>query len=163
MISIAPIAFVGSPRTEMKDDDWGNVVSRIELAEGVPTDALDGIDEFSHIELVFHFDRVTEDKIERGARHPRSNPNWPKVGIFAQRGKNRPNRLGVSIVKLVRRDGRTLVVQGLDAIDGTPVIDIKPVMREFLPKERVEQPLWSIQLMTSYWEIQAGQLNDPTQ
>jgi tRNA (Thr-GGU) A37 N-methylase len=74
-----------------------------------------------------------------------------RTGIFAQRGKNRPNRLGTTICALVRVEGRTLVVQELDAIDGTPVLDIKPVMAEFLPRSAVRQPAWSHELMSEYW------------
>jgi tRNA (Thr-GGU) A37 N-methylase len=73
------------------------------------------------------------------------------VGIFAQRGKGRPNRLGATIVEIVNRAGRVLTVTGLDAIDGTPVLDIKPVMAEFLPRNPVRQPKWSHELMRSYW------------
>jgi tRNA (Thr-GGU) A37 N-methylase len=90
--------------------------------------------------------------VERGARHPRGNTAWSKVGIFAQRGKGRPNRLGVTIVEIVGREGRVLTVTGLDAIDGTPVLDIKPVMTEFLPRTPVRQPGWSHELMRNYWE-----------
>ena len=150
-ITVEPVAFVRSPRRDLRDDDWGSVRSRIELVEGVPDDALDGIDDFSHAEVLFHFDRVDESKIEHGARHPRGNTDWPKVGIFAQRGKNRPNRLGSTVARIVERDGRVLVVDGLDAIDGTPVLDIKPVMAEFLPRETVRQPWWATELMSGYW------------
>jgi tRNA (Thr-GGU) A37 N-methylase len=73
------------------------------------------------------------------------------VGIFAQRGKGRPNRLGVTIVEVIRREGRALTVAGLDAIDGSPVLDIKPVMAEFLPRTPVRQPEWSRELMRNYW------------
>ena len=73
------------------------------------------------------------------------------MGIFAQRGKARPNRIGSTIVRVVRREGRVLHVAELDAVDGTPVLDIKPVMREFLPREEVRQPRWSRELMQRYW------------
>jgi len=151
MITLDPIAVVRNPRTEARDDDWGEVVSRIELADGFASDALDGLDEFSHAEILFVFDRVASDSIERGARHPRGNAAWPRVGIFAQRGKNRPNRLGSTIVRVKSRSGRVVEVIGLDAIDGTPVVDIKPVMAEFLPREPVRQPSWAHELMREYW------------
>jgi tRNA (adenine37-N6)-methyltransferase len=73
------------------------------------------------------------------------------VGIFAQRAKDRPNRLGVTIVASASREGRILHVTGLDAVDGTPVLDIKPVMAEFLPRGEVRQPAWSHELMAEYW------------
>ena len=94
MIALEAIGHVRDARADAVDDNWGNARSRIVLSESVGLDALDGIVEFSHAEILFLFDRVAPDKIERGARHPRNNPAWPKVGILAQRGKNRPNRLG---------------------------------------------------------------------
>jgi len=151
VITLSPIGYVRSQRDDLSDDDWGSVRARIELTETFEPECLDGIEEFSHAEVTFHFDRVPETKIERGARHPRGNAAWPRVGIFAQRGKNRPNRLGTTIVRIERREGRVLTVVGLDAIDGTPVLDIKPVMAEFLPREPVRQPEWSHELMQRYW------------
>jgi len=150
-ICLTPIGFVRSPRTDTRDDDWGVVESVIELGAEFDVEALEGIGEFSHVEVVYFFDRVPEEKVERGARHPRGNPAWPKVGIFAQRGKNRPNRLGVSTARLLRHEGRRLWVRGLDAIDGTPVLDLKPVMREFLPEGEIWQPAWTHELMRHYW------------
>src|SRR5262249_13189098 len=73
------------------------------------------------------------------------------VGIFAQRGSARPNRLGVTIVRLLGCTGRTLHVNGLDAVDGTPVLDIKPVISELLPRDAVRQPPWASELMRRYW------------
>ena len=124
----------------------------VELAAGMAAESLDGIDAFSHVEIVYLFHRVDPDMRVAPARHPRGNTDWPKVGIFAQRGKDRPNRLGVSIAKLLGRRGRTIEVAGLDAIDGTPVLDIKPVLAEFLPRGQIRQPAWSHELMARYWE-----------
>jgi tRNA (adenine37-N6)-methyltransferase len=151
MINLTPIAFVSSPRDDLRDDDWGVVEARIELCAEFDAEAFDGIEEFSHVEVVFYFDRIPEDSVERRTRHPRGNTAWPRVGIFAQRGANRPNRIGVSVARLLSRDGRQLVVRGLDAIHGTPVLDIKPVMQEFLPSGTIRQPTWSHQLMSRYW------------
>jgi tRNA-Thr(GGU) m(6)t(6)A37 methyltransferase TsaA len=153
MIEIEPIGYVRAARTEAKDDFWGGAQSRIELAPHVDAGALDGVDAFSHVEVLFHFHLADPARIETRARHPRNNPAWPKVGIFAQRGKNRPNRLGSSIVKLLRREARALLVLELDAIDGTPVLDLKPVLAEFLPREPVRQPDWSRELMRDYWTV----------
>ncbi len=151
-----PIAFVRGARAEAQDDNWGGAESSIVLTDAIDERALDGIETFSHVEVLFVFDRVPAAKIVRGARHPRNNPAWPEVGILAQRGKNRPNRIGSSVARVVRRDGRTLVVAELDAIDGTPVLDVKPVMQEFLPREPVRQPAWSHELMRDYWAIAAN-------
>jgi len=148
-ISMEPIAFVRNSRKDPIDDHWGEIVSEVELAEGVPEESLDGIDSFSHVEIIYHFHR--SEKTVIGSEHPRENPAWPRVGIFAQRKKDRPNHVGTAFANLVRREGRKLVVANLDAIDGTPVIDIKPVMAEYLPKGKVSEPLWTSELMAHYW------------
>src|SRR4029079_1249810 len=126
LFTMQPVGFVRSPRDEAVDDFWGDVVSTIQLCDHVPPESLDGLEEFSHAEVIYVFDRVLADKITNGARHPRNNTAWPRVGIFAQRAKNRPNRLGSSIVRILSRAGHTLKVLALDAIEGTPVLDIKP-------------------------------------
>jgi tRNA-Thr(GGU) m(6)t(6)A37 methyltransferase TsaA len=151
MITLSPIGVVKSSRRVVEDDHWGEIASEIELDSSFTEEALYQIEEFSHAEIIYYFHLVEDGKIETGARHPRNNKDWPKVGIFAQRGKNRPNRLGVTIVKIIKREGAHLFVQGLDAVDGTPVLDIKPVMKEFLPREDIRQPGWSTELMKNYW------------
>lgn len=150
-IILSPIGYVRAARQRPEDDDWGNTRATIELADSLPADALDGIESFSHAEIIFYFNQVDPAKIVTGARHPRNNPAWPRIGIFAQRGKNRPNRLGLTTVRILGRSGRSLYVAELDAIDGTPVLDIKPVMQEFLPRETVRQPDWSHDVMRDYW------------
>jgi tRNA-Thr(GGU) m(6)t(6)A37 methyltransferase TsaA len=150
--AVEPIGWVRSSRNEAIDDDWDAVTSSITLdPDRFGADSLAGLDEFSHVEVVYVFDRVGEDEVQAGARHPRGNPDWPQVGIFAQRAKMRPNRLGVTVGRLLDVDGLTVRVQGLDAIDGTPVLDLKPVMAEFLPRGAVHQPAWSHELMATYW------------
>ncbi|EJV46095.1 Transcriptional regulator [Bacillus toyonensis] len=152
MFSVQPIAFVHNERKEIKDDEWGEVRSCITLTELYTEESIQGIEAFSHIEVVFYFHKVTDEQIQYVARHPRNNNDYPKVGIFAQRGKNRPNRLGVTIVKVIKRDGKSIIVEGLDAIDGTPILDIKPVMKEFMPKEEILQPKWVTDIMRQYWK-----------
>jgi tRNA-Thr(GGU) m(6)t(6)A37 methyltransferase TsaA len=148
---IRPIGVVRSTRTATADDAWDAEHASIELDAAFAPDALAGLEQFSHAEIIFVFDRVDESSVERGTRHPRGNQDWPRVGIFAQRARDRPNRLGATIVEILERTGRTLVVSGLDAVDGTPVVDIKPVMVEFLPRSEVRQPAWSRALMQRYW------------
>jgi tRNA-Thr(GGU) m(6)t(6)A37 methyltransferase TsaA len=151
-ITIKPIAYVRNSRQEIEDDNWGSVVSVIELIDELNESSLQGIEDFSHLEIIFYFDKVPDDKIQYEARHPRNNNEFPKVGIFAQRGKNRPNKLGLTTVQLIAHNGNKLTVKGLDAIDGTPIIDIKPVMKEFLPNNEIKQADWSIVLMEDYWK-----------
>ncbi|HEU0097498.1 MAG TPA: TrmO family methyltransferase [Allosphingosinicella sp.] len=149
---IEPVGWVRGGRAAAEDDDWGSSRARIELdARRFSAEALAGLEAFSHAELVFVFDRVGEDEIEHGARHPRGRKDWPKVGIFAQRGKNRPGRLGVTICRIVRVEGLAVEVEGLDAIDGSPVLDIKPVMSGFLPRGEIREPAWAREIMKDYW------------
>jgi tRNA-Thr(GGU) m(6)t(6)A37 methyltransferase TsaA len=150
-IILQPVAVVYNARSEVVDDNWGLIESAIELLPEMPEAALDGVESFSHVEVLYFFHQVPASEVVTGARHPRNNPQWPQVGIFAQRGKNRPNRLGAGIARVLRREGRTLYVTGLDAIDGTPVVDIKPLMREFLPQGEVRQPPWVAELMQDYY------------
>jgi tRNA (Thr-GGU) A37 N-methylase len=151
-ISMIPIGRVESARKEPTDDAWDSVAASIALdAELFGPDSTAGLASFSHIEVVYCFDRVGAGEIETGARHPRGRADWPKVGILAQRGKGRPNRIGVTGCRLLAVDGLTLQVQGLDAIDGTPVLDIKPVMKGFLPRSAVREPEWAAELMKGYW------------
>jgi tRNA (Thr-GGU) A37 N-methylase len=149
---IIPVGHVRGGRDQPIDDDWGGSRARIDLDPARFTAAaLASLGDFSHLEVIFLFDRVTEAEIEYGARHPRGRADWPLVGIFAQRGKNRPNRLGLCTCRIVGVDGLAVEVEGLDAIDGTPVIDLKPVMREFLARGEVRQPAWAGELMKDYW------------
>lgn len=150
-IIIEPIGRIEASRAQAEDDYWGGQTARVVLDERFPREALQGLDSFSHVEILFQFHLVEPSKIVTGARHPRNNPAWPLVGIFAQRGKNRPNRIGSTICRVVGVEGRTLTVLELDAVDGTPVLDIKPVMTEFLPRDGVRQPAWSTELMQAYW------------
>ena len=112
-----------------------------------------GLDGFSHVEVVFQFHGVDEQAVNLGARHPRGRTDWPRVGILAQRAKARPNRLGVTTCELVGADGLRLTVRGLDAIDGTPVLDVKPYMAEFAPRTPTRQPAWATELMAGYWHL----------
>jgi len=151
-IELTPIGYVKNSRMEIDDDFWGNVISEIQLMNDFTTDALKGINEYSHAEIIFYFDKADKSKVNYGSMHPRGNTNWPKVGIFAQRRKDRPNHLGHTIVTILGTEGNVLKVQGLDAIDNTPILDIKPVLKEFLPREDVTQPGWASELMKNYWK-----------
>src|SRR3989442_13258060 len=104
-IELEPIAVVRSPRTEVRDDDWGGLESQIVLDPRLEADALDGIEQFSHAEVLFFFDRVDPGKIVAGARHPRKQPGWPAVGGFAPRGKAGPDRIRPPHGPIGRRDG----------------------------------------------------------
>ena len=151
VFTLRPIGFVRGGRAEPIDDGWDAVTATIALTPEFGPEALAGLDGFSHVEVVFLFHRVAERAVVAGARRPRGRADWPKVGIFAQRGKDRPNRLGVTVCKLLGINGTTLNVAGLDAIDGTPILDIKPCMRGVLPRGDIREPDWARELMAGYW------------
>jgi tRNA-Thr(GGU) m(6)t(6)A37 methyltransferase TsaA len=151
-IEFSPIGMVYSPVVEPADDIWGGVKCRIDLdSTRFTPESLLGLADFSHVEVVFFFHRVAESEIATESRRPRDRLDSPKVGIFAQRGKNRPNRIGVTICRLLSVENLSLEIAGLDAIDGTPVLDIKPYMREFAARGEIRQPKWVDDLMRGYW------------
>ncbi len=150
-INIKSIGIIHSERLEPTDDNWNSVVSWIELNEEYPIESLEGLNSFSHIEVLYYFHKVDKNKIILSAEHPRENPEWPTVGIFAQRKKARPNLIGTTIVKLLKVDRKKIYIKSLDAINGTPVLDIKPIFKEFLPIDEIIQPRWVNELMKNYW------------
>ena len=152
-ISMTPIGFVRSTRKKIEDDNWDTEKMHIELdSEQFSGEALAGLCDFSHVEVLFYMNEVDPLKVEKTARHPRNNTDWPKVGIFSQRGKNRPNQIGLTICKIIKVEDKNLYVEGLDAIDGTPVLDIKPWVNEFAPRGAIKQPSWITELMKGYWK-----------
>jgi tRNA (adenine37-N6)-methyltransferase len=150
-IKLKPVATVKNQRTTPTDDFWGSVISEIELCDHIPTEAFEGISDFSHLEIIYFFDKVEPGEIVFSGR-PRGNPDYRIVGIFGQRKKDRPNTIGLSTVELLEHKGRKLTVKYLDAINGTPVLDIKPVFKEYQPKSEIRQPYWVSDLMKNYWE-----------
>lgn len=151
-ILLTPIGVVHSSRQKVEDDNWDAEQVYVELdTSRFSSEALMGLSDFSHVEVLFYMDQVDPAKVEKTARHPRNNTAWPKVGIFAQRGKNRPNQIGTTICRVLKVDGTKLHLEGLDAIDGSPVLDIKPWVAEFAPRGSVFQPKWISELMQKYW------------
>lgn len=151
--AVSPIGVVRSERDEPIDDGWDQIKTSIELdPKELKPEAVLGLSDFSHIEVIFLFDRSDPATVHRGARRSRGREDWPLTGILAQRSKDRPNRLGVTICRLLKVEGLTLHVQGLDAIEGTPVLDIKPVMKGYLPRGEIREPQWAGDLMAGYWK-----------
>lgn len=151
-LTVQPIGRVVGGRTEVEDDDWGAVTARIELdLDIVDPEATLGLDDFSHIEVVFVFDQVDPDGVCRGARHPRGRTDWPRVGILGQRAKDRPNRIGLTTCEVRAVGPGWIDVVGLDAVDGTPILDVKPHMAGFAPRGTAREPAWAQELMAGYW------------
>jgi tRNA (adenine37-N6)-methyltransferase len=152
MITLTPIGHVRTTRADPVDDNWDAETTTIELDPNLFTpDALLSLDHFSHVEVIYWFHHEEAARPNLGARRPRGREDWPLVGIFAQRAKNRPNRLGLTVCKILEVKGLTVRVSGLDAIDGTPVLDLKPWMEGFAPRGEVREPQWAKELMSGYW------------
>ncbi len=121
-------------------EGWEEVVSELILDANLE-EATEGLEQFSHIIVVFWMHKVPPDRGTPTKVHPRGRQDLPLVGLFATRAPHRPNPVGVTIVRLLEQRGTVLTVKGLDAINGTPVIDIKP----YLPRDGVIEvtfPQW---------------------
>lgn len=151
MARFESIGNVRSTRTEMSAGNWAGVESRIELDPRYVR-GLAGLGEFSHVVVVFHLDRIPPfDPQKQLARNPRGMEDLAPVGVFAQRTKFRPNPIGVTAVELLAVDTCGITVRGLDALDGTPVLDIKPYIPAFERKDHVRMPAWVDRMMEGYF------------
>ncbi|HEX4460048.1 MAG TPA: SAM-dependent methyltransferase [Polyangia bacterium] len=151
-IVMRPVGVVVGTRKEPTDDDWSQESAEIVLDDAQFSGAaLAGVADFSHVLVLYVMHGVAEGDVEMEARHPRNRADWPKVGIFAQRAKRRPNRIGLACCRVLGVEGLRVRVADLDAIDGTPVLDVKPWVREFGPRGDVAQPAWMTELMQGYF------------
>lgn len=147
---ITSIGTVTNDRTDVQDtDSWGAVRSTITVDERFGEACLRGLEGFSHVEVLFVFDQFSEPESYE-PRPYRGLSHLPPVGVFAGRGPRRPNRIGVTSCAIESVRGRELTVVGLDAVSGTPVIDLKPTMTEFLAVG-VQQPEWVSGMMSEYF------------
>ncbi|GAB3250543.1 SAM-dependent methyltransferase [Kineosporia babensis] len=149
---VTPIGTVHNQRTDVQNSDhWGAVRSTITIDERFGDAALQGLELFSHVEIYFVFDQFPDTNDHREPRPYRGRPELPPVGVFAGRGPRRPNRIGATCCAIESVRARELVVTGLDAVSGTPVIDLKPVLTVFLPRN-VQEPEWVSELMAKYFQ-----------
>lgn len=149
-ITVRPIGFVSSPVTERIDENWGAVTSRITLKPEFKG-ALLGLQDFSHAIIVTYLHQAKYDPGKHIQRHPRGIETLPKVGILSQRAKNRPNPIGITTVEIIVVGDDYLEVQGLDAINETPVLDIKPYYPHYDKIEKPKVPQWVNRLMENYF------------
>jgi tRNA-Thr(GGU) m(6)t(6)A37 methyltransferase TsaA len=140
----------GSRRVD-EDDFWGDAVCEIIVDPAFsPELSLAGLSQFSHVEILFLFDRSVDSAFVP-ANRPRDRADLSMTGIFAQRRSLRPNSIGSTICRLVEVRPQSIIVAGLDALDGSPVVDIKPYMVEFAPRGSLRQPTWASEIMTKYF------------
>ncbi len=148
-IELEIIGAVFSPIKYPVDENWGRVISEIVLNEEY-ADGLSGLEDFSHALIIYFMHLATDKERVRLERRPQGRDDMPYIGIFSQRAKRRPNPIGVTAVEIIKRELNILTIKGLDAINGTPVLDIKP----YYPHDRVEYPNipeWVYRLMRNYY------------
>lgn len=151
MITCTPIGLVKCLVTEMSQGNWARVESEIRLHPRYAP-GLQGLDGFSHVVVVFYLDRATGfDPATQLLRRPRGMENMQEVGVFAQRTKYRPNPIGVASVELLSVRDNVVMVRGLDALDGTPVLDLKPYMPVFDRVADARMPDWVAHVMEGYF------------
>jgi len=151
MVTFTPIGVVRNDVNEMSKGNYAQAQSRIELNPELAP-GLQGLADFSHVVVVFHLDRIPLfDKEKQLLRNPRGMDHLAPVGVFAQRTKFRPNPIGVTPMRLVSIAGNTLIVMGLDAMDGTPVLDVKPYIPEFDSVEKSKQADWVPEMLKGYF------------
>ena len=141
-VSMTPIAVVRNTVFDPKPDGWENVRSDLIFRDDL-LDAIDGLDEFSHVIVIFACHRVPDAARTHRLVSPGGDPDQPGHGILATRSQLRPNPLGVAVVPLVRRRRNILRVMGLDAIDGTPILDIKPYLPRYDSAPEAQIPDWA--------------------
>ncbi|MCC7487104.1 MAG: tRNA (N6-threonylcarbamoyladenosine(37)-N6)-methyltransferase TrmO [Burkholderiales bacterium] len=150
-MEVRPIGIVRCSVNETSRGNWAEVESRVEI-DPVHSGGLRGLAEFSHVIVVFFLDRVPPfDPGTQLLRKPRGRDALPAVGVFAQRTRFRPNPIGITAVKLLGIEGNTLRVRGLDALDGTPVLDIKPYMPPFDGPADAKMPEWVGHFIEGYF------------
>ncbi|WP_055596852.1 SAM-dependent methyltransferase, partial [Streptomyces hirsutus] len=131
---VRPIATVVGGHTRVLDDYQGGVRSIIRLHDEYPLETLQGIEEFSHLTVTWRFHLACPEDVQLHARSPRGNTRWPATGTFVHRNHRRPNQLAISYPRLLDVNGRDLLVTDLDAVDGTPVIDLAPHFEQMGPR-----------------------------
>lgn len=144
------IGYIKTSISEKSDHNWGENCSEIVINEDL-ADGLKGLTDFSHIIVVYHLNEAKFIKEKHITRKPQGRNDMPDVGIFAQRGKDRPNSIGITAVKLISVNRNIISVRGLDAINKTPVLDIKPYYPHYDLKPNATIPDWVNILMKDYF------------
>ncbi len=149
-IEFNSIGYVCNDVELKKDTSWGEDISAIKIDEEY-TDGLTGLSDFSHIIVIYYLDKAKFELEKHLIRRPQNRDDMPLVGILSQRAKDRPNPIGITSVKLISVENNIITVKGLDAINNTPIIDIKPYYPQYDCKENAIVPEWVTQLMKHYF------------
>lgn len=145
-----PIGMVHNAVEYKKDNSWGEDISEIILDESF-SGGLNGLLDFSHAIIIYYLDKANFIKEKHLQRRPQNREDMTLVGIFSQRGKDRPNQIGITTVQIISVEDTILTVKGLDAINGTPILDIKHYYPMYDCKENATVPEWVMTLMNDYF------------
>jgi tRNA-Thr(GGU) m(6)t(6)A37 methyltransferase TsaA len=141
-VTLQPVGIVRSPLRDLRYRDTSDKRAVIQLTDAfVP--ALSGLDGFSHAIVLTWLDRVSDTERETLQEHPGGIDSLPLTGVFALRTHHRPNPIGITVVRVDRLEGACLHVVGLDAVDGTPVLDIKPYLPPYDSVPDARLPSWA--------------------
>jgi tRNA-Thr(GGU) m(6)t(6)A37 methyltransferase TsaA len=147
--SIGTVRRPGGTATEPGEffDPWQESILEIDPRWAA---GLEGLEAFSHLVVLFYLDRQPRRRTAGAPRRPEDHPDTPPVGFFATRTPKRPNPIGIACPRLIRRDGNRLVVAGIDAWDGTPILDVKG----YYPRDELRPdatvPDWLLRLWSSH-------------
>ncbi|MGC9778849.1 MAG: tRNA (N6-threonylcarbamoyladenosine(37)-N6)-methyltransferase TrmO [Candidatus Heimdallarchaeota archaeon] len=149
-MNLEPIGFVKNEVLNPYDREWGKVISEIIVNENYVS-GLIGLEDFTHAIIIFFMHKASFSKENHLERHPKRRLDLPKIDIFAQRARHRPNPIGITSVQIINVKNNILTVKGLDAIDGTPIVDIKPYFPCFDKIDDAETPSWVEEIMMDYF------------
>jgi tRNA-Thr(GGU) m(6)t(6)A37 methyltransferase TsaA len=161
---------VGVVRNQSKDPSWGRTLGALDWRERATRmkeqresvselvidssleGILDGIDDFSHIMVIYWAHLIPPERRSMRKVHPMGNKDFPLVGVFATGSPVRPNSILTTVVRLVGRKGNVLRVTGLDALDGSPILDIKPYSRRIPDTDEIKVPDWMRDIHQNFTE-----------
>ena len=140
-ISFKPIGVIHTKASDDGVKDKGDQEGELEIFAEF-ADGLDGVDGYSHLFVLVYFDRLRPEQIGPLKVKPRALlrrgfklEDLPELGVFALDSPTRPNPIGLTLVRVLRRDGRRIIVRGLDFFDGTPILDIKTYRSQYRTDE----------------------------
>lgn len=141
-ISVQPIGVVAGAGDDVRRQDWSRVRSEVRLRPEF-AEALLGLADYSHVIVIGWLDRIPEELRERMQAYPSGDSRLPLQGALALRGGARPNPLSFTVCRLLGIEGATLRLEGLDLVDGTPVLDVKPYIAYYDAPPKATIPKWA--------------------
>ena len=141
-MDIEPIGFVSSAEHDAARQEWSRVRSQVRLRDGLKA-ALLGLEDYSHVIVIGWLDQIPQELRERLQAYPAGDDRLPLQGALALRGGARPNPIAVTVCRLERIEDGTLYLEGLDLVDGTPILDVKPYIAHYDAVPKAKLPKWA--------------------